>query len=590
VPFGPQSRIGEILRNPEARSIAAEAFPELFDSPLLQQAAGISLEFLVERMPQLRSDPERLESLWAALAAVHDLRAGADAEAEPESPVPDPNYEDAAVPEGSAVVTAARAGTCWSPYDVVLQGPSHGNPFTDVELAATFTNGQRRVQVGGFYDGEGRWVVRFGTGETGTWRFETNSNARSLNGISGEFEMGEAASGVRGPVRAEGFHFVHADGTRHTPLGTTAYAWVHQPAPVQEATLRTLAGGPFTKLRMTVFPKSYDYNSNEPGRFAFVRDATGDFDFTRFDPAFFRLLEARVRELGELGIEADLILFHPYDRWGFMDMGRVADDRYARYVVRRLAALPNVWWSMANEYDFVWTKSDDDWDRLGRLVAGEDFVGHLISVHNGLRFFDHGVDWITHASIQRVDTDKTAESVDEWRERWGKPVVVDECGYEGDLPHGWGNLTGRELVRRFWEAALRGGYLGHGETYWREDEQIWWAKGGALVGESPARIAFLREIVAAAPGGVLEPVPLDYEAPSAGVAGEYYLVYVGGGRQPRSRSLRLPPGRVYRVEVIDTWNMTIETLPGTVAGTCTVPLPGREFMALRLTAVVDAAG
>ncbi len=38
----------------------------------------------------------------------------------------------------------------------------------------------------------------------------------------------------------------------------------------------------------------------------------------------------------DLGIEADLILFHAYDRWGFSDMGRAADDRYVRY--RRRAA------------------------------------------------------------------------------------------------------------------------------------------------------------------------------------------------------------------------------------------------------------
>jgi hypothetical protein len=47
----------------------------------------------------------------------------------------------------------------------------------------------------------------------------------------------------------------------------------------------------------------------------------------------------------------------------------------------------------------------------------------------------------------------------------------------------------------------------------------------------------------------------------------------------------LPPGSAYRVEVIDTWDMTIESRPGTVQGECTVPLPGREFMAIRLTAV-----
>ena len=32
--------------------------------------------------------------------------------------------------------------------------------------------------------------------------------------------------------------------------------------------------------------------------------------------------------------------------------GAAVDDRYLRYVVARLAAYRNVWWSLANEYDF----------------------------------------------------------------------------------------------------------------------------------------------------------------------------------------------------------------------------------------------
>jgi hypothetical protein len=77
---------------------------------------------------------------------------------------------------------------------------------------------------------------------------------------------------------------------------------------------------------------------------------------------------------------------------------------------------------------------------------------------------------VTHASVQRVDLYRTAENVDDWRARWGKPVVVYECGYEGDIEPGWGNLNARELVRRCWEGAVRGGYVGHGETYLADDE------------------------------------------------------------------------------------------------------------------------
>ncbi|MBB5781549.1 DUF5605 domain-containing protein [Nonomuraea jabiensis] len=185
--------------------------------------------------------------------------------------------------------------------------------------------------------------------------------------------------------------------------------------------------------------------------------------------------------------------------------------------------------------------------------------------------------------MQRLDRYRTAEYVDQWRQQWGKPVIVDECGYEGDIEPSWGNVPATELVRRFWEGAVRGGYVGHGETYYRADEQLWWAKGGELTGQSPSRIDFLRRITAEAPGGILEPVgaPADTDAPAAGVAGQYHLIYFGLS-QPLFCTLTPPPGR-YRVEIIDTWHMTIDELPGTFESG-RVDLPGRAYIAVRLTA------
>ncbi len=322
---------------------------------------------------------------------------------------------------------------------------------------------------------------------------------------------------------ADTFHFAYADGTRYLPVGTTAYAWTHQPEPLQEQTLDTLAMSPFTKLRMCVFPKSYLYNTNDPEVYPFVRRDDGSFDTTRFDPAYFALLEQRILQLQQLGIEADLILFHAYDRWGFSELGRAADDRYVRYLVRRLGAYRSVWWSLANEYDLLWSKTVDDWERLAAIIVAEDPAHHLLSIHNCFGFYDYSRPWITHASMQRIDVYRTAENTDAWRTEWGKPVVIDECAYEGDIDQGWGNITGEEMTRRFWEGAVRGGYVGHGETYLNEREELWWSKGGELVGQSPARIRFLADITAESPTGVLDPLPGEWDLPWGGVADEYLI-------------------------------------------------------------------
>lgn len=583
--FDRRSTFGEALDNPAARAVLERLMPGFAASPMAVQFRDGRLGSLIALVPSLET-PEARERLWAELAEIGD-----EVQRPPYAPAiaPDPAYEADDVARGSAALSVPEAVTQWSPLEIRIDGPSHGNPFVDVELEAVFTRAGQDVRVGGFYDGDGVYVIRALADAEGEWRFVTRSTARSLDGLTGSVTVGSPAEGAHGPVRVDGFHFRHADGTRHRPLGTTAYAWTHQPEELQEQTLATLAEVPFTKMRMCVFPKSYLYNANEPADFPFVGSLDDGFDLERFDPAHFRRLEQRIVQLAELGIQADLILFHAYDRWGFADLGPAVDDRYLRYVVRRLSGFANVWWSMANEYDLLWAKDTTDWERLAAIVGAEDPFGHLNSIHNCRPFYDYSMPWITHVSVQRVDVYRTAENTDEWRERWGKPVVIDECAYEGDIDQGWGNITGEEMVRRFWEGAVRGGYVGHGETYLPsalglDDEVLWWSKGGVLHGSSPDRIRFLEQLLAEAPDGVWDPLPSDWDVPWGGVAGRVKIGYFGFNR-PRFRNVMLDEGE-WTIDVIDTWNMTVERMPGTYpTGSARVELPGRQFMAVRLTRV-----
>ena len=565
---------GDALENPESRRLLEAAIPEVLDSAMAVQLRSFPLGGFLRFA--LAPDGERAAALLAALSDIENT-----VPSRPEPPVikPDPAYEAASVTRASAGLELPARCEQHQPAEVTLAGPSHGNPFVDVDLMAEFILGTRRVRVGGFYDGDGRYRIRFLPPAPGTWRFTTASTARSLDGIIGALEVQPGIG--RGPVRvSDQFHFASASGTPFLPVGTTAYAWTHQDDELQEETLRTLARGPFNKLRMCLFPKHFLYNSNDPERFVFPRAPGGGWDTERFDVAYFANLERRIAQLGELGIEADLILFHPYDRWGFADLGKAVDDRYVRYVVRRLAAFPHVWWSMANEYDLITSKRPEDWDRLAGIIGSEDHAGHLISIHNGIELYDYAAPWITHCSLQSGDYD-LARKVDEWRLHWGKPVVIDEFGYDGDLDQGWGNLTSEEIVRRFWAATLRGAYLSHGETFYSDDEVIWWSKGGELKGDSPPRIDFLRRIVAESPTGRIDPLWSDFDAPWGGVHGQYVLIYFDAHR-PRFRTITIPSSMRARIDVIDTWNMTVEELPGVHTGDVRIDLPARPYMAVRL--------
>ncbi|KPK41479.1 MAG: hypothetical protein AMJ65_09385 [Phycisphaerae bacterium SG8_4] len=96
---------------------------------------------------------------------------------------------------------------------------------------------------------------------------------------------------------------------------------------LEEQTLETLKTASFNKMRMCVLPKTYSYNKNEPQYYPFGGSALKDWDFTRCNPLFFRHLEMRVVDSLELGIEADIILFSPYDRLGFSEMDPESDYR-----------------------------------------------------------------------------------------------------------------------------------------------------------------------------------------------------------------------------------------------------------------------
>lgn len=313
-------------------------------------------------------------------------------------------------------------------------------------------------------------------------------------------------------------------------------------------------------------------------RIPFVGTAPNHWDFTRFNPAHFQNFERRIAQLGEMGIEADIILFHPYDEghWGFDNMGAENDDRYLRYVIARFAAYRNVWWSLANEWDAFKTKTEEDFERFGQIVAKNDPYGHLCSIHQQRKFFDHSRPWISHVSVQNDNPDNAATYI----RQYGKPVIFDECRYEGDIEEGWGDITADRLVGNFWRTQVLGAFCGHGETYLNLREELWWSKGGVLVGQSPARLAFFKKIVDAAPAAAT----VLAERNTWGVEGEYYLTYLWD-RQHTTQSYKLSEDARFKADILDTVAMTVTPVPGTLSGKVDIALPIKPYLAIRVVRI-----
>ena len=499
-------------------------------------------------------------------------------------------------------------------FELSLTGePPQGSQALFTFQTVFHLDGEEKT-VKGFYAGSNTYKVRFLPKKTGRYSWTTESNIPLEGPVAGEEECLPARTGRHGMVKTEGLHFVYEDGTKYLPFGTTIYALAHQSEEIIEQTMHTLEHAPFNKVRHCIFPKHYRYNHNEPQFFPFEKNAEGKWDVHRPCMDYWEHFEKILVRLGDMGIETDLILFHPYDRWGFSIMSMEEWKIHLDYLLRRLSAYPFIWWSLANEYDLMFNRTMEDWYEIEEFVAANDCYEHLLSNHNCLHFYDFTRPNVTHCCIQTDGMHKAAE----WQERYQKPVVFDECCYEGNIDMAWGNISAFELVNRFWRGCVQGAFVTHGETYVSEDEVLWWARGGRLKGQSAQRIAFLKDFLYSLPSCISpwkEPFVMGpddrnitatvFEKPEE--AYERFRALVNAEERELSQAkdacyyghcgdqvyikyfarqccamcfLTLPEDKKYEVEIIDAWEMTRTTALEEACGRVEVRLPGKEGIAV----------
>ncbi len=520
----------------------------------------------------------------------------------------------------------------WGRFEKAITYHTEQNPFTDIELGATFVRegSTDTIRVEGFYDGNDQFKVRFMPTKTGRWKYVTTSPTPQLNGIKGSLVCTQAAKGDHGMVSADNDHgFRYADGTRYMPVGTTSYAWVYGLPSRRAETIKSLSDAGFNKIRFCVFPNNSVYDSSfgivfdkKSGLevptvypFKMLKDGKahkGEYvwDYSRFNPEFFHQLEQCIDSLKNIGVEADLILFTPYDEglWGFDRMPMSVCMRYLRYCVARLSSMSNLWWSVANEWDLVKARKYSDWVQMSQYISNADPYHHLLSIHGGTaKYFDYNMPCFTHESIQDQGPLYNFEGAATVRNIYPKPVIFDEVCYEGDHEQRWAQLTGQEMLQRVWTGLIGGTYVTHGECFTTGKDYYtgfsFLATGGKFQGTFPRRVKFTREILESLPQA---PRLADnsWDDHTAGAGDGVYLIYFGD-KTPKSWKFSLPAkndkfrrlkgGEKFNVEIIDTWNMsrsksktTFEVKPAAAKrmvdkNNRSVSLPGKPYILLKIT-------
>ena len=80
-------------------------------------------------------------------------------------------------------VTVAR----YDVFEVTLASDeTFADPFVDGKARATFRGpSDKKVEVAGFYDGDGKWRVRFAPNEVGAWSYSRGTGGREEDRDSG---------------------------------------------------------------------------------------------------------------------------------------------------------------------------------------------------------------------------------------------------------------------------------------------------------------------------------------------------------------------------------------------------------------------
>ncbi len=386
-------------------------------------------------------------------------------------------FDDVEVFETSydAEPKAVTEATTWVATEVVLlSDKEYADPFNDVDVDLTLTNGTETYTVPGFWDGGNTWRVRFVCTSVGEWKYTTTCTDTENTGLHNQTSTVNCTAYVGNlEVYKHGFvktetdkkYFMYADGTPFFYLGDTHWALGNETLEMVKEIVKTRAEDGYTV-----------YQSEPIGATFLFQDGV-----TSADIAGLKAYDKKFREIAAYGLtHTNASHFFPSEMQSFIDnhggysdtvmgMGvkkneminfydlsdeaKTALEKICRYWVARYSAYP-VMWTLAQEVDndFFWEQKADfhghkEWGLannpykyVAEYMAKYDPYKHPLTAHqegstytNASKSAFRDVAGHTWYAVQ-WNPKVTGESINEtpldfWQNGQGKPVIRYESYY-----------------------------------------------------------------------------------------------------------------------------------------------------------------
>jgi hypothetical protein len=467
---------------------------------------------------------------------------------------------------GISVAGAATNIERYHTHDFTFQASAPGNPF-DVELAGEFSGPEgAHIRVPGFYDGDGRWIVRFSPDREGAWQLRTVSPLAALDGKteSGILVTPNRHPQIHGALRVDAahpYHFIYEDGTRYFLLGYEAdWLWgadMQDPArKLMRHLIDQMSTRGFNHVMVNIFAHDTNWSKGREHAWdwgpapVYPWEGTNEKpDHSRLNPKFFQIYDGMMTALRDKGIVAHIMLKVYNKQVNWPQKYSRDEERFFRYVTARYQAYSNVVWDFSkeahNERDFGLQA------RLIELVRAADSYHHLLTSHDDDMFY-----WTPETN--RLLDFRTDQQHSFWPEMIAfdrairkYPVLNSEFGYERGVdkfPTYRTEDDWQVQLHRAWLVYIAGGY---GVYYYHNT--AWDVVKPDPEPPGMQRFQLLKDTLAALPYWRMEPHDeLAVGGPCLALPGEAYAVYVQEG--PLTLNLTgLDSPQKARAEWVDTW-------------------------------------